>query len=143
MDGSVFVMTAYVEGYAISFPFAVNSAGGISYATNDATIWEDRVRCVLFTNLTERVMRPDFGTRLAALAFENESNISYLAEQICRTAFAIWLPQLKLNDIQATADEVNGGVNVQVNYETPQGYVETISAKTLTLNRYGEIVQGA
>lgn len=136
-------MTAYVEGYAIAFPFSVNSGGSISYATEDAVIWEDRVRCVLLTNLTERVMRPDFGTRLAALSFEPEGSVAVLAQQICSTAFVLFLPQLTLLSVSAKMNEVTQGVDVSVSYQTPAGYVETISAKTVTLNRYGEIIQGA
>jgi phage baseplate assembly protein W len=136
-------MTYNVEGYAIAFPFSIDSSGGISFTSDDAVIWEDRVRCVLFTHLTERVMRPDFGTKLASLTFEPETTIGSLAERICRTAFILWLPQLELIDIQAAFDEVTGGIGVQVNYKTPQGYIEKVSAKTVTLNRYGEIVQGA
>lgn len=88
-------------------------------------------------------MRPDFGTRLEGLTFENETTIAVLAEKICTTAFSKWLPQLTLNSVVAVADEVAGGITVQVNYTTPQGYIETVTAKTVTLNRYGELIQGA
>lgn len=133
---------ANIEGRAMAFPFSINASGYIAYEEDDNIIWEDRVRCVLLTNLTERVMRPDFGSRLAALTFENETSISSLAEKIVSFAFAMWLPNLTLNSVFAYTDEGANGVIVQVVYTTPVGYTETLTLKTVTLNRYGEIVQG-
>ena len=133
---------AKIEGRAIAFPFSINASGYIAYDEDDNIIWEDRVRCVLLTNLTERVMRPDFGSRLAALTFENETSISSLAEKIVSFAFAMWLPSLTLDSVFAYPDESSNGIIVQVVYTTPTGYTETLTLKTVTLNRYGEIVQG-
>jgi phage baseplate assembly protein W len=133
---------AGIEGRALAFPFSINASGFIAYNENDNVIWEDRVRCVLLTNLTERVMRPDFGSRLAALTFENETSISSLAEKIVSFAFAMWLPSLTLDSVLAYPDESSNGIIVQVVYTTPVGYTEALTLKTVTLNRYGEIVQG-
>lgn len=133
---------ANIEGRAIAFPFSINASGYIAYDEDDNVIWEDRVRCVLLTNLTERVMRPDFGSRLAALTFENETSISSLAEKIVSFAFTMWLPSLTLDSVLAYPDESSNGIIVQVVYTTPVGYTETLTLKTVTLNRYGEIVQG-
>ena len=133
---------ANIEGRAIAFPFSINASGYIAYDEDDNVIWEDRVRCVLLTNLTERVMRPDFGSRLAALTFENETSISSLAEKIVSFAFTMWLRSLTLDSVLAYPDESSNGIIVQVVYTTPVGYTETLTLKTVTLNRYGEIVQG-
>ena len=126
---------ANIEGRAIAFPFSINASGYIAYDEDDNVIWEDRVRCVLLTNLTERVMRPDFGSRLAALTFENETSISSLAEKIVSFAFTMWLPSLTLDSVLAYPDESSNGIIVQVVYTTPVGYTETLTLKTVTLNR--------
>ena len=132
------------EGRAISFPFSIDSSGSVSYITNDAKIWEDRVRCVLLTYFSERVMRPDFGSKLAALSFESNWGMTSLAEKITASAFNKWLPELKLTNVVALPDDVNGGIVVNIDYTLPDGSVgnSTLTQRTETLNRYGEIVLG-
>lgn len=133
------------EGTAISFPFSVDTSGSIATATNDTEIWENRVRIVILTNLTERVMRPDFGSRIAGLIYENNYSTTRLAEQVVSAAFSKWLPTLTLQSVVCIPDDVNGGLIVQVNYNLPSGIAGSVlvSQKTATINRYGDIVQGA
>jgi len=131
------------EGKAIAFPFSINSSGSINYVENDdETIWRDRVRFVVLTQLSERVMRPDFGSDINSLVFEGSWSVTTLAEGIVSTAFAKWLPKLTLNRVTTTLDDLHGGINVEIDYTLPNGITQTMSAQTASLNRYGDIVQG-
>ena len=132
------------QGKAMAFPFSIDSSGNVSHTGNDSIIWEDRVRCVLLTNISERVMRPDFGSRLGDLVYENDFGQTKIAEKAAAAAFTKWLPDLKLNSVIAVADTVNGGLVVQVDYTLPTGQTNSVSVTqtTATLNRYGDIVQG-
>jgi len=132
------------QGKAIAFPFAIDSSGTMAHTGDDSVIWEDRVRCVLLTNLSERVMRPDFGSRLSDLIYENDFGQTRIAEKAASAAFTRWLPSLKLNTVIAVADTINGGLVVQVDYTLPNGQTETttVTQTTARVNRYGEILQG-
>lgn len=134
---------ANIEGSAIAFPFSINQSGGVSfYKDNDAAIWQDRVRYVIFTQMGERVMRPDFGSRVQDLVFENNYSTTALATKIVAAAFAKWLPSLTLNNVVATPDDVNYGLNLEIDYTIPNGQRQQLSTQTKVFNRYGEIVQG-
>jgi len=137
MDGSLPMTES-----AISFPFSIDSRGSIAYTTDINKIWEDRVRLVLFTSEHERVMRPTFGTQIRDLVFESNYSTTTAAERVVAGAFARWLPALKLKNVIALPDDVNGGLIVQVNYTLPNGTPGSLMAPTTTanLNRYGDVV---
>jgi hypothetical protein len=132
------------EGKSIGFPFSIDASGSISFTEDESVIWENRVRCVLLTNVSERVMRPDFGSRLSDLVYENDFGQTKIAEKAASAAFTKWFPSLKLDSVLAVADSVNGGLLVQVDYTLPSGQKQQTAAKVTvaTLNRYGDIVVG-
>jgi phage baseplate assembly protein W len=132
-----------IEGSAIAFPFSINQSGSIAYIQdNDSQIWEDRVKYVVFTYLSERVMRPDFGSRIQELSFENISLTQKLSTEYVLDAFTKWLPKLILNDVKVTADPVNGGINVEIDYTLPSGESQQYVTTVATYNQYGELTQG-
>jgi phage baseplate assembly protein W len=132
------------EGRAIAFPFSIDSSGSIGNTGDENIIWEDRVRVVLLTTISERVMRPDFGSRLSDLVYENDFGQTGIAEKAAAAAFNKWFPSLTLDGVTAVADVVNGGLLVQVDYTLPSGQKQSTSAKVTvaTLNRYGDIEVG-
>jgi phage baseplate assembly protein W len=132
------------EGKAVGFPFSIDASGSIFSTEDESVIWEDRVRCVLLTNVSERVMRPDFGSRLSDLIYENDFGQTKVAEKAASAAFTKWFPTLTLDSVLAVADTVNGGLLVQVDYTLPSGQKQQTAAKVTvaTLNRYGDIVVG-
>lgn len=132
------------EGKTIAFPFSIDASGSISATEDENIIWQDRVRCVLLTNISERVMRPDFGSRLGDLIYENDFGQTKIAEKAASAAFVKWFPSLTLDSVLAIADTVNGGLLVQVDYTLPSGQKQQTSAKVTvaTLNRYGDVVLG-
>ena len=136
---------ANVEGRAIAFPFSLSSNGGISYVDNDdSTIYRDRIRFVVFTQFEERVMRPDFGSDIQSLVFEDAFFSESVAKRMLNLAFIKWLPNVTINQIIVNIDysDLNGGLNIEIDYTLPNGSREATQLKTATYNRYGDIVKG-
>ena len=87
-------------------------------------------------------MQPDFGSRLSELTFENSFSTSDTAKKMVLAAFTKWLPKLKLNNVTVAVDDINGGINLEVDYTLPSGESQAFAVNTLVFNRYGEVIQG-
>lgn len=86
-------------GSGWSFPPRINSRGGIEMVSDHAEITE-AIRIILSTSQGERVMRPDFGSRLHELVFApiNEETMA-LARLYVEDALAIWEPRITVKEI--------------------------------------------
>ena len=93
------MMNNQLVGRGWRFPPRINEQGGIDLASDDEEIAE-AIRIILSTAQGERVMRPDFGSRLHELHFApiNVETIA-LAGQYVKEALAIWEPRITLRDI--------------------------------------------
>lgn len=93
------MMNNQLVGRGWRFPPRVNEQGGIDLASDDEEIAE-AIRIILSTAQGERVMRPDFGSRLHELHFApiNMETMA-LARQYVKEALAIWEPRITVRDI--------------------------------------------
>lgn len=98
MNGSDFI------GRGWRFPVLPDPAGGLGYTDGDTNV-EQSLRILLLTNLGERVMRPDFGSKAWQLVFAPGS-VQYLGllETSVREAIRDWEPRVELEDVRAEAD---------------------------------------
>lgn len=72
---------------------------------------------ILSTFVGERTMQPEFGCNLNKLIFEplDSSFATFITDQI-RTALLYFEPRVTLDDVTYDADEVNGRVDITVNF---------------------------
>ena len=92
------------------------------------------------TTLTERVMRPAFGSAIRYSNFENPDNASSVVQQATTIAFNNWLPYLTLLGTNASIDS-DGLLNITVTYKNgPSKSPQTVSVKTAILSRSGEVI---
>jgi phage baseplate assembly protein W len=103
-------------GRGFAFPPGVQPDGVIAMAE-----YEDDVRqallVILDTEPGERVMRPDFGAGLRALAFEpiNAQTLA-LARHRTEQALVLWEPRIDSIGVTASAEPSRGIVTIEVRY---------------------------
>ncbi len=117
-------------GKGLRFPFAFQRRSGgaqISTATssNHAHIHES-IRQILGTRKGERLMRPDFGTRLHELVFEPNDSLLYgLLRHEVIEALEEWEPRVIITDVSCAADGADGHmVLVRIDYRLISSQVE-------------------
>jgi phage baseplate assembly protein W len=86
------------------FPILPDESGTLGYVDGDTNV-EQSLRVLLLTNLGERVMRSDFGSKAQRLVFAPGS-VQYLGllETTVRESVRDWEPRVELEDVRA---EVN------------------------------------
>jgi hypothetical protein len=110
---------------AISIPFSLDSSGNIVSTTNQEKIWADRVRAVIGTVLGERVMRPNFGTRVAFSSFETRSGAEALIRLEIERAFILQLPLLNYVNADFTFNDSENTIMCNLLYELPNSKQST------------------
>jgi phage baseplate assembly protein W len=110
---------------AISLPFSIDTYGKVAVATDQNKIWQDKVLSVIGTTMRERVMRPRFGSLIAAKTFDNESLAETEVQAEVEYAFNTQLGLLTLNSVTTSYDPYTGNTNVEIIYSLPNS--ETVS----------------
>jgi len=117
-------------GKGLRFPFAFQRRSGgaqVSTATssNHAHIHES-IRQILGTRKGERLMRPDFGTRLHELVFEPNDQLLYgLLRHEVIEALEQWEPRVIITDVSCGPDETDGHlVLIRMDYRLISSQVE-------------------
>jgi phage baseplate assembly protein W len=103
-------------GIGWSFPVTFNAAGEIASSAYEEDIRE-AIRIILGTNPGERVMRPDFGAGLQALAFEpiNTTTLA-LAKHRVEEALILWEPRIDNIAVQVSAEPEVGKLMINIRY---------------------------
>jgi len=125
---------------AIVWPFSFNNTGFVTHTSNQRKIWQDRIVLVVLTNLGERVMLPNYGTRVPKVLFENEQE----ALEICRVAvteaFSKWFPTLMFVDLTGTLDLTTGVFELEIYYADITGVQDSVRIRTASFTRFGDII---
>jgi phage baseplate assembly protein W len=126
---------------AISLPFSFDSAGSISYTTDEKKIWQDRVVLIVMTRLNERVMRPTFGSEASNSLFESTDSAINLLKDTIATAFSNWLKDLILVNVSVYTDAADGYLVAEIFYKyNPIENEQSVKIKTAILSRTGEVL---
>lgn len=134
MDGSATVTLA------ISLPFSFDATGRVSTTNSQTKIYQDRVVLICMTLVNERVMRPTYGTRVRASAFENINAAIGMIKQEITTGFNKWLPDLTLLKVEAVIDG-NNVLNANITYKYGiNGAPTTVAVKTNVISQSGDII---
>ena len=76
---------------------------------------EYNLRNLLLTNIGERPMQPDFGSRLLEVVFETEPTV--MVEEVINEAVEKWLPYIIITDITSDFDRINPHIfNVAISF---------------------------
>lgn len=101
----------------IALPFGVDATGGIGQITDGGQIHQNHVFSAVGTNKGERVMNPDYGTRLIEHLFAavTDNELETLEADIADSVSAN-VPEASVTGIDLLVDETNGTVNVTVSF---------------------------
>jgi Bacteriophage baseplate protein W len=103
-------------GRGWSFPYQLDASGEVSMVELEDDIRQS-VHIILETDLGERVMRPDFGAGLRALAFEPiNAATTALARHRIEQALITWEPRIDSITVTATADRPQGRLMIEIRY---------------------------
>ncbi len=104
-------------GAGWKFPPQLDARGHIALVHEEQDV-EEAIRMILLTNKGERMMRPEFGSELATLAFApNDASTAGLARRYVYEALARWEPRIKLGEISAVPDDADPGcLRISIHY---------------------------
>jgi phage baseplate assembly protein W len=129
----------------ISLPFSFSVSGGVNTTTLLSKTWSDRVIGVIFTEPSERSMRPNYGSLARGCVFEPEGVVGEFLNRAITSAFNQYLPELSLLSIKVTKEEAelgDEGFVIYVDYMLPNKQTDSLTAKIGTFTRAGELIQG-
>jgi len=91
-------------GTGWSFPPRLNATGDI-VTVSDVDDIEEAIRIILLTQPGERVMRPEFGSRLPELLFMPcNTTTCGLANMFVAEALTRWEPRIRIVDVRTNVD---------------------------------------
>lgn len=122
-----------ISEVAISLPFSVSEFGTIATTSSQEKIWADRVRSAIGTAVGERVLRPDYGTEIAANAFSTLEAAAEVLKQQVDLAFSRDLRLLRLISTNVTMDEAEATLEAEITYALPNRTVEVVLIGFATL----------
>ena len=128
---------------AISLPFSFNSAGEVSYTTDEKKIIQDRLGLAIMRRPGGRVMRPSFGSAIYEALFEDEQSAIDIATEAVASCFVEFFPYLVLTEVIPIQDE-DGTLELEVVYrKARETLTEVLRIQTKTFSRTGEVIEEA
>ncbi len=119
---------------ALSLPMSLDSGGNLLVSKTEASIWSDRVKIALGTRLGERVMRPEYGSKIGNSLFSTVSSMEDTIERETQRVFNELFPLLDLSDVSFTFDTLTGRLSVSVVYALPNKQEVTTSVGDITIS---------
>ncbi|KUL44731.1 hypothetical protein ADL22_12365 [Streptomyces sp. NRRL F-4489] len=113
----------------LAIPFAVDASGRIASVTNPDRQTAQRVRAVVATAPSERVMQPEFGTDLRPFLFAPNDPVTQEAlRHAVQDAVARWEPGAVVSAARPVVnDDAEGIVDVLVDIGTTNASPETVT----------------
>lgn len=126
-------MAKSIQEKAISLPFSIDDFGGVSISVSQPKIWADKVRSVVGTTLTERVMRYEFGTEIPTAIFETQETMAETIQTEIARAFSTFLQNLELQEVTTDFDEYQNLITATVSYSLPNNDTAEVSVGVATI----------
>lgn len=120
---------ALIADYGFTFPQKINSKGFFEFSSDLQTLVKHSIYQILGTRIGERVMVPEFGSRLPELLFEpiDEVTIS-LARVYTIEAIEKWEPRVELNEVVVNVNPDANRVEIFADYVIlNRGIVDSIA----------------
>lgn len=108
---------ALVANYGMTFPQRINGKGFFEFTGDIETLVKCSIHQILGTKQGERVMEPEFGSRLLELLFEPIDEITIaLARLYTIEAIEKWEPRVILNDVQIIVNADQSRIEIYGSY---------------------------
>lgn len=103
-------------GTGWAFPIRLDENGEVQTVDHEEDI-RQAILLILNTALTERVMRPDFGSGLRELVFEPmDSKTMALARHRVEQALITWEPRIDTIEVTVNAKHQQGELDIEIRY---------------------------
>ena len=90
----------------LSFPLRADNNNDFALTKNSTEQAKHNLKNLLLTFPGERVGQPNFGSRLRALCFEQDTDeLGTRIDEEIRRAVMVWLPYININDINILTDD--------------------------------------
>ena len=119
---------------ALKLPLSIDGSGNFIIATTQNDIWADRVRIALGTRLGERVMRPNYGTKIGEALFDTISATTDVVKKEISRVFHEQFPLLEINTIDVNFNETSSILTVYVIYLLPNKEQVTTEVGIVTVS---------
>jgi phage baseplate assembly protein W len=127
---------------ALSLPFSLNSKTGSINVTNDqGAIWSNRVRIATETLIGERIMRPEYGSRIPSTFFETTTTMEDVVQREISRIFIEQFPLLKLNKIEVINNARENVLTIDVFFSLPNKTTQTVRAGILVVSENGPMYE--
>lgn len=105
-------------GVGWAYPVEVDTHGRVALARHEEDI-KQAIRMILLTPKGQRVMRPEFGSRLHELVFSpNDVTTAGRAAYFVQEALGMWEPRIHVKEVNARPDPENQGrLLIDITYE--------------------------
>lgn len=123
----------------ISYPFYLDTFGKITATSDQDKIYMDRVLTLLSTAVYQRIMRPTYGTDIPRALFETGDDYRLAIKEAITRAVALFLPVLKIINIDISDPDVDGVSKVTVLLSFPNGTTNTVTIASNLLSNDGTI----
>jgi phage baseplate assembly protein W len=126
----------------IDLPFTLSVKGKVSsVADNSSKAWKNKVLTLLSTGIGERIWYYNYGANLNDLLFETSYEALSLAKAAISEMFAVWAPELILEDLVAAYDETMASMTFSIIYRLPNGEPDSVKIITSSLTAAGETIE--
>lgn len=118
-----------VANYGMTFPQRINKKGFFEFSGDLRVLVGASIRQILGTRIGERVMLPEFGSRIWELLFEPIDAVTVsLARVYTIEAIKKWEPRVLLNDIDVRINPDYGRLEIYGGYTIyNQGMVDSFA----------------
>lgn len=87
-------------GSTLAIPLKVKAGGGLYVLTSPTAVLRQSIYVILATRIGERLLNPEFGSRLPELLFEpNDIILATLGTQYIREALRRWEPRIEVETV--------------------------------------------
>jgi phage baseplate assembly protein W len=126
----------------IDLPFTLSTKGKVNaVADNSSKAWKNKVLTLLSTGIGERIWYYNYGANLNELLFETSSEAIDLSKAAISEMFAVWAPELILEDLIAEYDETMASITFSIIYRLPNGETDSVKIITSSLTAAGETIE--
>lgn len=112
-------------GQGLAFPLQISQQGGLALARGVTDI-EQAIRIILGTMPGERIMRPEFGSRIHELVFApDNASTRRLAAYYVEEALGRWEPRIDVLEVNASSDPNRpGALLIEIQYQIKDSHDE-------------------
>ena len=112
-------------GQGLTFPLEISQQGGLNVAKGVTDI-EQAIQIILGTMPGERIMRPEFGSRIHELVFApDNASTRRLAAYYVEEALDRWEPRINVLEVNASTDpNIPGALMIEIQYQIKDTYDE-------------------